>query len=71
MENVQDRVADGTTWRGSRNPSIKLTEEQVQEIRRLKGTAGAARIGARFGVGQTAVQKIYNGMTWAWLPEAA
>lgn len=43
----------------------KLTEEQVLQIRRLKGTISQSRIGAIFGVRQNTVSVIQSGKNWA------
>lgn len=66
-ENQDDRVAHGTSNRGRRNGSCKLTEDQVREIRALKGTLSQSKIAAQFGVQRFAVQAIHAGKKWAWL----
>lgn len=68
-ENMQDKIDNGTTLRGELNPSNVLSEDQVREIRRLKGTIGAKKIGARFGVCETTVLYIHQRKKWAWLED--
>lgn len=66
--NSMDRVAHGTSHRGSKNPAAKLTEAKVIEIKRR--LACGTRVGAlatEFGIGRVAVSDIKAGRTWAWL----
>jgi hypothetical protein len=49
---------------GEQHPSSKPTAAQVQEIRKLKGTALQREIAARFGVSTSTIQFIYTGHTW-------
>lgn len=51
--------------KGESNPSAKLTESQVREIRRryAAGENGAA-LGRIFGIAQTGVSKMVNRLTW-------
>lgn len=51
LENVADKVAKGRQMRGARNPSSKLTEEKVREIRRrVAGGEKQCALEAEFGV---------------------
>jgi hypothetical protein len=62
--NLKDRDRHGTTARGERAGAAKLTEAQVQEIRRrfVKGTATA--LGAEFGVAHSTILRIISGRNW-------
>lgn len=51
--------------RGAANPCAKLTAEQVEEIRSLRGQATQAEIGKRFGVCRNTIYHIYAGRCWA------
>ena len=66
-ENNQDKLSHGTHNRGERHNLAKLTEADVREIRRLRGTASRAEIAERFGVSVATVKGIYSGHTWGWL----
>lgn len=67
-ENMRDKSERGrvVTYRGSRNPSAKLTEEQVKEIRRLvAGGATLTSVGHQFGTHRSNVRRIVNREKWA------
>ena len=66
-ENEADKIAHGTSNRGSRCGSAILTEQQVCEIRGLKGRKSQADIAQSFGVSRTTVSAIQSGRNWAWL----
>lgn len=66
-ENAADKIAHGTVKRGRAHKSVKLTEENVREIRSLKGTISQRKLAARFGVSAGAIQCIFQGRNWAWL----
>ncbi|MHC2298143.1 hypothetical protein ACVJBD_002349 [Rhizobium mongolense] len=68
VENKADRLIHGTHVRGERNIKVKLTEDQVREIRRLKGVRTQGDLALEYGVGQTAISKIHCGISWSWLP---
>lgn len=53
-----------TALRGERNGNARLTAEQVQEIRRLKGRVGQRVLSTLCGVSKTAIQKIHQGRAW-------
>lgn len=48
--------------------SAKLSEYQVQIIRRLKRRLPAKVVAERFGVSPTAIYEIWRGASWRWLP---
>jgi DNA invertase Pin-like site-specific DNA recombinase len=51
---------------GERNSQAKLTEPQVQQIRRLYATDGTTQeaLAQQFGVTQTTIGRILRGETW-------
>ena len=64
--NNHDKIADGTSTRGTRNSKCKLTEEQVREIRR-RGMESERELAEEFGVSQMTINLIINKKTWIWL----
>ena len=70
-ENQHDKIAHGTTRRGTRSPLAKLTEADVLNIRAIGKTLSQTEIASRFGITQTTVSKIILGKKWAWLGEGA
>jgi DNA invertase Pin-like site-specific DNA recombinase len=64
---MADKLIHGTENRGDRNGQSRLTEDQVREIRRLKGSMFQREIAEKFGVTLSTVNHIYNRTTWAWL----
>lgn len=67
VENMQDRVSDGTDPRGERNPQAKLRTEQVLDIYHSHDPDGLAA--ERHGVSRSAVEHIRAGRSWAWLTQ--
>lgn len=64
-ENAADRDKHGTTARGSRNGSSKLTEQQVIEIfHELKSGMSQRFIAKRFNITQAMVSAINRGKWW-------
>lgn len=66
-ENYQDRIKRGTSNRGERNNSAKLTEKDVVKIKKLIGSVSQKDIGKMFSITQSAVSRIKNNHDWAWL----
>lgn len=64
VANAADKVAHGTVVLGEKHHKAKLTARNVREIRLLVGVISFRKIGERFGVGPTAVQKIVEGRNW-------
>ena len=62
-DNVRDKVAKGRSLSRERNPSSKLTPEQVELIRVDKRSQ--RKIAKDYGVAQTTVCNIKHGRTWA------
>jgi hypothetical protein len=65
-ENMRDKITDGTSLRGTRNASCRLTEEQVREIRR-RCTENQRILGEEFGVARNTINDIIRRKNWAWL----
>lgn len=63
-ENMQDASKHGTTNRGERCPTSKLTRQDVLAIRAAAGTQ--QEIAARFGVTREHVRDIRAGRRWGW-----
>jgi len=64
--NNHDKIADGTSTRGTKNPKNKLTEEQVREIRR-RCMENQTRLAEEFGVACNTINEIIKRKKWAWL----
>lgn len=67
-ENEADKISHGTYQFGQLNPAVKLSEEQVMQIRSLRGIVSQSAIGRAFGVSQSTVKDIQLRKTWSWLP---
>lgn len=70
LDNIEDRHNKGRTSRasrnrGSRNPVVRLTEEQVREIR-TSSESGCA-LARRLGVHPMTVSDVRRRKTWEWL----
>lgn len=66
-ENIQDKVRDGTTNRGSAAWNSKLTEWNVRIIRLMTGRYPVKRIAAIFDVSPNTVCAINTKRNWYWL----
>lgn len=65
-ENCADKVAHGTDFRGEKCPTAKLTSKMVTRIRALCAAGEPqAKTGRAFGISQTQVSRIANGLRWA------
>lgn len=62
--NEADKLRHGTLIRGSESHFAKLTEAQVTEIRSMAGQATQTEIARKFGISQSNVSMIVNGVTW-------
>lgn len=49
---------------GGDNPQAKITADEALEIKRLKGIISQLNIGKMFGISQTQVWRIHNGLKW-------
>ncbi len=59
--NAEDRLSHGTHNRGVRHASHKLTEEDVLQIRDLKGKRRQSELAEQFGVHRATIGKIMSG----------
>jgi len=66
-ENQADRLAHGTHNRGERSGSAKLRENEVREIRALRGKMLQREIGEKFGISKSTIGNIHAGKIWGWL----
>lgn len=67
-ENMMDRVFHGTSNRGERCGSVKMTEQVVHTIRHHKERGlGPAAISRLVGYHVKTVASVYYGDTWYWL----
>jgi hypothetical protein len=65
-QNMKDREDQGRTARGSQNGKSKLSEEDVQNIRRLrKSGLKNKEIASLYGVCDMCVSNIRTGRTWS------
>lgn len=62
-DNVQDSIKKGTFRTGERHQNAKLTDNQIEEIRKLydKGKFGIRKLGYRFGISHGYVSLIIRG----------
>lgn len=61
--NAKDRDGHPTHQRGQQNPSSKLTDDQAEEVRRLRAAGMKLRdIAGRFGIRESTVSRIANGV---------
>ena len=65
-ENQADRVRDGTSNRGVKNPKVKLTEEHVRQIRARAGETQRL-LAEEYGVSDMAIWSIIHRKSWGWL----
>jgi hypothetical protein len=63
-ENMADMVEHGTVPLGERNGHAKLTEEDVREIKRLRGKVTQRELAERFGITHSNVAQIHRGYSW-------
>lgn len=64
VENEADKLIHGTHQFGENNPVAKLTEDEVEMIRSLRGQIRQREIAARFGISQSSVSLIQRGINW-------
>jgi hypothetical protein len=62
-ENSRDMDAHRTRCIGAANPSARLTEKQVREIR--TSTLTQTHLAKKYGVAQTTISAVRRGETWA------
>lgn len=69
VDNHADRIAHGTHLRGNTNPSARLTEDEVHQIRALRGHKSRRELAAKFGVSMATIKAVHNRHNWGWLPD--
>jgi len=67
IENSADKEMHGTVLRGASQNGAKLTENDVREIRKLKGKFTYDVIAEMFGVSPGAISGVFSGRNWGWL----
>lgn len=67
-QNQHDRIAHGTSARGSQSPVSKLKESDVLEIRRLLPNHSQYFIAKLFNVSRGTISCIKSGKNWGWMP---
>ena len=65
-QNEADKLRDGTDSRGEKHGQVKLTKEQVQEIRR-RTDEKQSDLAKEFGVVYQTISLIITRKSWAWL----
>jgi hypothetical protein len=63
LSNAADRRKHGTQYVGGQNPSAKLTQEQVTEIRNSTGTR-AVELARQYQVARATIERILSGQSW-------
>lgn len=69
-DNMIDMIDHGTSPRGIRNAHSKLTEDDVKQIRYLRGAAPQYALAEMFGVSQATICNIHLGKVWSWILDA-
>lgn len=64
-ENQADRVHHGTTNRGERNGQARLSLDQVETIRDLRGLKTQREIAKIYGVSPSTIAMLMSGRSWA------
>jgi len=65
VENAADRVLHGTDFRGERHPNVKLTREQIIDIR--LASMSIKELAAKHGISRSYAAMVRRGAAWAWL----
>lgn len=63
-ENCADRIIHGTHPAGEKHPQAKLTNEDVEEIRMLKGQMSQRDIAEIYDISRQVISDILNGKRW-------
>lgn len=66
-DNYQDAVNHGSSTRGERVGSAKLTELEVRKIKAIGRSIPQAAVAEMFGVDRTCISLILRGKNWAWV----
>ena len=65
-QNNADKIRDGTSTRGTKHPSVKLTEEQVRQIR-AKKDEDCVKLAKEYNISQGHIYNILSGKYWKWV----
>jgi hypothetical protein len=60
-EKAQDQIRHGTKAGGEHNGNAKLSNDQVAELFRLRGTKTQRQLAVEFGISETHLSRIYHG----------
>lgn len=66
-DNMSDTVIHGTSTRGKRQGSAKLTDEAVKSIRQLHGTFTYEQLARQFSVSPGCIGAVVRRENWDWL----
>ena len=67
LSNTHDKFRHGTMLRGSKIGNSKLSEEQAMAILAAKGSERLRETAAKFGIQESQVSRIQNGIRWGHL----
>jgi DNA-binding transcriptional regulator YiaG len=62
--NQMDRPLHGTSNRGEASARARLTEDEVRQIRSLRGVSTQREIAELYGVDHKTICNIHRGLTW-------
>lgn len=65
--NGEDRVRDGTSFRGEQNPQSRLNRQQVLKARSWAGKMTHQKIANKLNISREHARDIVNRKRWAWL----
>lgn len=66
-DNIQDKMNKGRQAKGEKIGTSKLKEDDVLQIRSLKGIKTSRQTAKMFNIGKTTVQYIWSGKLWSYL----
>ncbi len=64
LDNSRDMVEKNRQASGERCGSARYTEQDIQAIRKLKGTLSSRLVAEKFGMSKTNVLDIWNNKIW-------
>lgn len=62
--NLKDKHKHGTHYKGGKNPSVKLRQDQVNTIRAMKGSISASQCAKIYKVSSSTIGRIWRGEAW-------
>jgi hypothetical protein len=71
LENEGDKRIHGTLPQGERQGRHRLSQDDVQQIRSMKGAMLDCDIAEQFDVHLSTISAIRRGKSWAWLPDTS